>query len=64
VTADVNRITTGQCPRQDLIPGNIDDGLQRRDDEAVSDDHDHTIATATVTSDATERPEQWGVLIP
>jgi hypothetical protein len=27
--------------------------LHRRDDEAVSDDHDHTIATATVTSEET-----------
>jgi hypothetical protein len=27
--------TTGQYPRQDLIPGNMDDGLHHRDDEVV-----------------------------
>jgi hypothetical protein len=27
--------TTGQYPRQDLIPGNMDDGFHLRDDEAV-----------------------------
>jgi hypothetical protein len=27
--------TTGQYPRQDLIPGNMDDGFHHRDDEAV-----------------------------
>jgi hypothetical protein len=27
--------TTGQYPRQDLIPGNMDDRFHHRDDEAV-----------------------------
>jgi hypothetical protein len=27
--------TTGQYPRQDLIPGNMDDGFHHRDDEVV-----------------------------
>jgi hypothetical protein len=27
--------TTGQYPRQDLIPGNMDEGFHHRDDEAV-----------------------------
>lgn len=27
--------TTGQYPRQDLIPGNMDDGFHHRDDETV-----------------------------
>jgi hypothetical protein len=27
--------TTGQYPRQDLIPENMDDGFHHRDDEAV-----------------------------
>ena len=27
--------TTGQYPRQDLIPGDMDDGSYHRDDEAV-----------------------------
>jgi putative redox protein len=52
--------TTGQYPRQVLIPGNMDDGLHHRDDESrarkdgvMSDDRDHTIATATVISEET-----------
>ncbi len=45
--------TTGQYPRQDLIPGNMDDGFHHRDDGAVSDDRDHTIATAMVASEET-----------
>jgi hypothetical protein len=52
--------TSGQYPRQDLIPGNMDDGFHDRDDESVLS----VRPPRPVATHATERPRQWGVLIP